>query len=499
MNDDSISGSGVARPVDFSLTARDVLKATGGTLVSGSESIVFDTAVIDSRSVLPGNLFVAIRGERHDGHTFIPGVIRQGIRGVVINQAKTSELRENRWNDEKVTCVAVDDTIRALGDLAAYQRRRSDARVIGITGSNGKTTTRRMAAAIFGRCFETLASRGNYNNEIGLPLTLLGLKPGHQWIVLELGMNHFGEIRRLSRICRPDIGIITSIAPCHLEGVGSIEGVVRAKAEILENIPSGGTVILNRDDPYLAELGNKIDTEVLFFGESDEADIRAHSIRATGGEIRFTLELPDSRTAVRLPATGRFMVSNALAAAAAGYLAGLSCEEIQNGLYHFRSVSGRMNVIPTKRGITIIDDTYNANPASMEAAINTLATVAGNDRSILVVGDMLELGDETDRLHRQVGKLAGRAGITRLYVTGPHAGFVAEGARAGGMDKNQVITGEKEAIITDLKKQLKTSDWMLVKGSRGSAMEAIVGPIKEWASHRKDEALNMEMQPSGRR
>jgi len=488
MNDDSVSGNGFVRPVDFSLTAGDVLKATGGILVSGSESIVFDAVVIDSRTVLPGNLFVAIQGEHHDGHTFIPGVIRQGIRGVVIDQAKTSELWENRWDHEGVTCVAVDDTIRALGDLAAYQRRRSDARVIGITGSNGKTTTRRMIAAIFGRCFETLASRGNYNNEIGLPLTLLELRPDHQWIVLELGMNHFGEIRRLSRICRPDIGVITSIGPCHLEGVGTINGVVRAKAELLENIPSGGTVILNRDDPYLTELGNKVDTDVLFFGESDEADIRAHSIRETGKEIRFTLELPDSQTTVRLHATGRFMVSNALAASAAGHLAGLSGEEIQKGLLRFRPVSGRMNVLSTGQGMTIIDDTYNANPASMAAAINTLVTLAGNNRSILVVGDMLELGDETDRLHRQVGALAGRSGIVRLYATGPHARFVAEGARAGGMDKNQVITGEKEVIITDLKKQLKTGDRLLVKGSRGSAMEEIVEPIKEWASGRKDEA-----------
>jgi UDP-N-acetylmuramoyl-tripeptide--D-alanyl-D-alanine ligase len=488
MNDNSVSENGIAQPVDFSITVADVLKATGGILISGSESVVFDSVGIDSRTILSGNLFVAIRGEHHDGHAFIPGVIQQGIRGVVVNQAKTEELRGKRWSDEGVTWVAVDDTIRALGDLAAYQRRRYGGRVIGITGSNGKTTTRRMTAAIFGRYFETLASRGNYNNEIGLPLTLLGLKPDHQWIVLELGMNHFGEIRRLSRICRPDIGVITSIAPCHLEGVGSIDGVVRAKAEILENIPSGGTVILNRDDPHLVQLGKQTDTNVLFFGESRKADIRADSIRETGEEIRFTLRLPDSQAAVRLHATGRFMVSNALAAASAGHLAGLSGDEIQAGLLRFRPVASRMNVIPTDRGMTIIDDTYNANPGSMAAAINTLVTLAGNNRSILVVGDMLELGEETDRLHRQVGELAGQAGIIRLYATGPHAGLVAEGARAGGINKNEVVTGEKEAIITDLKKQLKTGDRVLVKGSRGSAMEEIVEPIKEWASGRKDEA-----------
>lgn len=484
MNDDSISGNGDTRPVNFSLTVGDVLKATGGTFISGSESVVFDYVGIDSRTISPGNLFVAIRGERHDGHTFIHDAVRQGVRGILIDQAKAAEWQENWGGDEGVACVAVNDTTRALGDLAAYRRQRCDAQVIGITGSNGKTTTRRMTASVFRQSFETLASRGNYNNEIGLPLTLLELRQSHQWVVLELGMNHFGEIRRLSGICRPDIGIITSIGPCHLEGVGSIEGVVKAKAEILENIPSGGVIILNRDDPYLTKLGNKTDKEVLFFGESEAADIRAHSIREDGMKIRFTLQLPDSRTTVKLHATGRFMVSNALAAAAAGHLAGLSAEEIKDGLLGFRPVSGRMNVISTGRGITIIDDTYNANPASMAAAINTLVALAGTNRTVLVVGDMLELGDETDRLHHQIGNQAGRAGIVRLYATGPHAGFVAEGARMGGMDLKQVITGEKEAIIADLKKQLKTGDWMLVKGSRGSAMEEIVEPVKAWASGR---------------
>ena len=295
-------------------------------------------------------------------------------------------------------------------------------------------------------------------------------------------MNHFGEIRRLSQICRPDIGVITSIAPCHLEGVGSIEGVVRAKAEILENIRPDGTVILNRDDPYLTELGNNTSKRVLFFGESRAAHIRADSIRETSGEIFFTIRLPDSQIAVRLHAAGHFMVSNALAAAAAGYLAGLSGEEIQKGLSRFRPGSGRMDVISTERGVTIIDDTYNANPASMAAAIDTLVTLAGGQRSILVVGDMRELGEETDRLHRQIGERAGRSGITRLYATGTHAAVVAQGARAGGMDRYRIVTGEKAAIIEDLKNELQAGDRILVKGSRGSAMEAIVEPIRQWAS-----------------
>lgn len=473
--------------MDISITTDDVQKATGGKLLCGDPSAVFNAVRIDSRSVRTGNLFIAIEGENHDGHTFIPDVIRQGVRGVIIDRNKSAELDNFLAADPAITCVTVNDTVRALGDLAVHQRVRCNARVIGITGSNGKTTTRRMIATIFGGSCETLASRGSYNNEIGLPLTLLKVEPKHQWIVLELGMNHFGEIRRLSAICRPNIGLITNIAPCHLEGVGSIEGVVKAKAEILENLQPGGTVILNRDDPHLTQLAARTDKKVLFFGESEKAEIRGHSIEDSGQDIRFTLISPGSETRVNLPVAGRFMVNNALAAAAVGYSAGLSNEDIQKGLSRFRPVAGRMNVISTDRGMTLIDDTYNANPGSMAAAIRTLVTLAGSNRSILVVGDMLELGDNADRLHYEIGKLAGRTAITRLYATGPHAGIVVKGALAGGMARQGVMTGEKETIVEELKNELKFGDWILVKGSRGSAMEAVVAPIKQWASHANGE------------
>jgi UDP-N-acetylmuramoyl-tripeptide--D-alanyl-D-alanine ligase len=380
----------------------------------------------------------------------------------------------------------VSDTTRALGDLAAYIRRHADIRVVAITGSNGKTTTRQMTAAIFSRRYQTLASQGNFNNEIGLPLTLFRLKSSHQWAVLELGMNHFNEIRRLSAICQPDMGIITNIAPCHLEGVGTIEGVVKAKSELLENIRSGGTIILNRDDPYLARLGTRSHVDVLFFGESEKADIRAHSIHETSDGIEFVLELPGGSTQVRLPAAGRFMVANALAASAAGYLAGISAEIIGAGLSQYRPIPGRLSIIETAQGMTIIDDTYNANPASMAAAVNTLITRAGKDRAILVVGDMRELGKESDRLHRQIGEMAGRVGIYRIYITGSHADDFAEGARLGGMAQDRITTGEKEAIIADLKDELRAGDWILVKGSRGAAMETVVAPIKAWATDQQD-------------
>ncbi|RTZ96579.1 MAG: UDP-N-acetylmuramoyl-tripeptide--D-alanyl-D-alanine ligase [Deltaproteobacteria bacterium] len=470
------------------LSVTDVLAATGGTLLSGNESAVFDSVEIDSRTFPPGALFVAIRGENHDGHAFLAEVIRQGARGVLVDDETITRKSAFQSVAVETACIAVSDTTRALGDLAAYQRRQADIRVVAITGSNGKTTTRCMTAAVFGRRFNTLASPGNFNNEIGLPLTLFRLKPRHQWAVVELGMNHFNEIRRLSAICRPDIGIITTIAPCHLAGVGSIEGVVKAKSELLENIRSGGTVILNRDDPHLARLGARAAMDVLFFGESEKADIRARSIRETPGGIDFVLELPGSRTPVRLPAVGRFMVVNALAAAAAGYLAGISGEEIGEGLSRYRPESGRLTIVETDRGVTIIDDTYNANPASMAAAIDTLVNLAGRKRSILVMGDMLELGKESGQLHRATGELAGRSGISRIYITGTHADDVAAGARSGGLKKNRIITGETKAVIADLKNLLQAGDFLLVKGSRGSAMERVVTPIRDWATEKKPAA-----------
>jgi UDP-N-acetylmuramoyl-tripeptide--D-alanyl-D-alanine ligase len=468
-----------------SLTVTDVLAATGGMLLSGDESVIFEPVEIDSRTLQPGALFVAIRGDNHDGHAFLSEVIKRGARGVVVDDVFTRK-KEPFEKTEETAWIVVPDTTRALGDLAAYKRRHADIRVVAITGSNGKTTTRQMTAAIFNQRYETLASQGNFNNEIGLPLTLFRLRASHQWAVVELGMNHFDEIRRLSAICQPDLGIITNIAPCHLEGVGSIEGVVRAKSELLENIRAGGTVILNRDDPYLAKLGARTHVDVLFFGESEKADIRASSVRETSDGIDFVLELPGDSTQVRLPAMGRFMVANALAASAAGYLAGIPGKIIGEALSQYRPVSGRLNAIETARGVTIIDDTYNANPASMTAAIHTLMNRAGNNRAIAVLGDMLELGTEADRLHRDIGELTGRIGVARLYITGGRAGIVAEGARGGGLDPERIITGEKEVLIAALKKELQAGDWVLVKGSRGAAMETVVAPIKAWATHQRD-------------
>lgn len=474
----------MTKPIPW--TAVQILEATKGELLCGDRGRPFSGVSIDSRRISIDDLFVAIKGDFHDGHSFITDVVKCGVCGLVVGRDKIDEIfsdgrvRED-WRKKGIACVAVKDTTKALGDLAAFQCRRSSVSVVAITGSNGKTTTKEMTHAIVSRCFRTLSTSGNFNNQIGLPLTLLELSRSHQWAVLELGMNNPGEIRRLSEICMPDIGVITNIGPAHLEGLGSLEGVMHAKTELLENIKPNGTVVLNVDDPKLLDLAGKTSKKVLLFGFSEDADIRAISVKKNGPRTSFTLSMPTESLSIDLKIAGDFMVSNALAASAIGYLLGLTAEEIKAGLEEFNPVQGRMNVFKTKCGIHIIDDTYNANPGSMESAIMTLNSLKGEQRGMVVAGDMYELGEHAEPMHKKIGSVAAGAGISRLYIAGKFAGSVAAGARSEGMDTRDIFTGTKEEIVKDLEERLCPDDWVLVKGSRAMGMEKIVQSLKDWA------------------
>jgi UDP-N-acetylmuramoyl-tripeptide--D-alanyl-D-alanine ligase len=354
--------------------------------------------------------------------------------------------------------------------------------VTAITGSNGKTTTRQMTASVVSQRFDTLSTKKNFNNNIGLPLTLLELCPKHRWAVVELGMNAPGEIDLLARICKPDIGVITNVGPAHLEGVGTIEGVMRAKGELLGRIRSGGTAVLNFDDERVRRLGEQAACRVMFYGLSASAAVRAEALEAVDGGTRFTLRLPDGtgeRVLLNLP--GQFMVVNALAAAAVGCLVGLSPSDIRAGLEHFEPVAGRMNISIIGTGIHLIDDTYNANPASMAAALTTLAALRKDRRSFAVLGDMRELGDHADALHRELGVIAAESGLQVLFVCGEFAEAVARGALEAGMAPDKVIAGDKAHLLKCLIERLKPDDWVLVKGSRAMAMEETVSGLRAWA------------------
>ena len=460
----------------------DVLKATGGELLSGDIQCAFAGVSIDSRRITPNDLFVAIKGQVHDGHSFTGDVIKSGVRGVVISKNNIDTPSGRLCRQKNVVCVAVTDTTKALGDLAAFQRKRSSISVVAITGSNGKTTTRTMTAAVVARCFRTLATCGNLNNEIGLPLTLLDINPDHQWAVVELGMNRPGEIANLAEICRPNIGVITNIGPAHLEGLGSVDAVMQAKGELLAKIGPDGTAVLNADDPRLLQLADKTAANVLLFGISQRARVRAQSIQTKGLGLVFTLTLPSTSIAVELGTPGSFMVSNALAAAAVGHLLGVSAAEIKNGLEGFVPVKGRLNILKTRRNIHIIDDTYNANPGSMSAAIATLQALKQDRRGILIIGDMLELGQHSESMHRMIGALIARSKIARVYATGTFAEAVAAGARDEDMDSGNIMIGSKDEIFQHVTVWLGPGDWVLVKGSRSMAMETIVAKLVDWAN-----------------
>jgi len=464
-------------------TIADCLKATGGELIGEETGSVFSGISIDSRQTTKADLFVAIKGDVHDGHGFANDVVQNGVRGLILNRERIPDLPWQDWLKAGVICVTVDDTIKALGDLARFHRLRSSASVVAITGSNGKTTTRQMTAAVVSQGFKTLSARKNFNNNIGLPLTLFDLVPDHQWAVVELGMNAPGEIASLAGICQPDIGVITNVGPAHLEGVGSLEGVMKAKGELLGKIKPDGTAVLNADDPRVLQLAAQTEQRVLLYGFSDKAAIRALDVIPTDRGHTFSITLPDENVLIDLKIPGQFMIFNALAAAAVGVEIGLPSDRIKIGLENFQSAHGRMHVLDTRHGVHIIDDTYNANPGSMEAALNTLQTLRKGRRGIFVTGDMKELGQHATRLHKEVGAMAVRAGIAALYATGEFAEKVAAGAAEAGMETENIITGDKAEILNALIIRVKPDDWILVKGSRAMAMEEVVRKLREWADN----------------
>lgn len=457
----------------------EVLKAVDGVLLAGPAQAYFAGISIDSRNILPEQLFVAISGLQHDGHAYAGQAVERGASGLVLEFGKAGSLDLKSWDRNHVACIGVKDGVRALGDLAAFHRMRCSASIAAVTGSSGKTTTREIIAAILSRKFETLATRGNLNNAIGLPLTLLQLTAKHQWAVIEAGMNHPGELLRLGEICRPDIAVITNVGPAHLEGLGSVEGVMRAKMELLQTLGPRGVAVLNADNPYTVRMAGQIDCETVWFGFADFAQVRIGHIAHEDGKLSFDLTLPGEAARVTLNAPGSFMAHNVAAAAAVGYRIGLSLSEIRQGLDIFSPAQGRMNIVHAG-GIHIMDDTYNANPASMTAALETLAALSGKGRSVFVAGDMLELGSEAENLHRQIGALAARIGVSRLYAAGNFAGALADAAIQAGMRKDAVFVGTRSEIAADLKDRLQPDDWILVKGSRGMAMDQIVQEIINW-------------------
>jgi UDP-N-acetylmuramoyl-tripeptide--D-alanyl-D-alanine ligase len=464
-------------PLPFS--GERVISATGGDASGAPDGFLFKRVSIDSRAVTADDLFVAIRGASHDAHRFIPGVIEKGGRGFLVERSWLPKLAAHMKN-RKLLVVAVDDTVKGLGALSASQKKESGVKLVAVTGSNGKTSTRAMTAAVLEKGFKVLATQGNFNNEIGLPLTLLRLGHGLDWAVAEMGMNAPGEIARLSAIADPDAGIVTNVAEAHLEGLGSLKNVARAKAELIEALDPPKTAILNLDDPMFPELVKNCRCRILTFGTSEKADIRAESVALEKGRVVFILKTKDGSVPVTLNTPGPFMVHNALAATGAGLTAGLPLDLIKRGLEDFIPVYGRVQVTDSPKGFHVIDDTYNANPQSMMAAIDTLMGLAGTGPAYAVLGDMKELGDFSDDLHRKIGAYAALKKVAAIFTCGENARLIGDEAVKEGFDKKSVFTGSKKEIIETLLKKMEREikpgrePWILVKGSRSMAMEEIV-------------------------
>jgi UDP-N-acetylmuramoyl-tripeptide--D-alanyl-D-alanine ligase len=444
--------------------ASEIACAVSGDHI-GPDRLVRDV-VIDSRDVRQGSLFFALAGERTDGHRFVNDALGRGAAACVVSRAAPPVGRS----------IVVDSPGEALVELARFERRAVRWRVIGITGSVGKTTTKDFAAAVLRPAFRVSASPRSFNNEIGVPLTILGSHEDTEVLVAELGAGAVGEIAMLCGIARPAVGVVTAVGPAHLETFGSLEGVARGKAELVEALPPGGVAILNADDPVVATFASRTVATVLRFGRHADADVGAHAVRTeASGHARFRLVHGDGCVDVRLGVIGEHMVTPALAAASCGIALGLSLEACAAGLESARPSPGRMEELTTETGTLIIHDAYNANPVSMDAALRALAAVRNRRRAIAVLGPMAQLGASSRTAHEKVGRLTAELGLHGLIALGERARPIADGALAAGMARQRVrwCLDQDEAldVILDI---AGSNDAVLVKASRLAHLEEMV-------------------------
>ncbi|KJS01374.1 MAG: UDP-N-acetylmuramoylalanyl-D-glutamate--2,6-diaminopimelate ligase [Peptococcaceae bacterium BRH_c4a] len=457
----------------FPLNIMQIAGAISGQIVNHGEDRVFRTVSIDSRKVKQGDLFFALRGDRFDGHDFVPRTLEAGALGVVLE-------REVGLIPPEIPVLMVEDTQAALQDLARYNRKLSAAPVIGVTGSSGKTSTKDLLYSVLSAKFHTLKTEGNFNNELGLPLTLLRLDERHQAAVVEMAMRGQGELDFLGRIALPNGAVITNIGEAHFEILGSVDNIARAKGEILDYIGEGGFAVLHGDSPYMQREALRCQGKVVFYGEDQGLDLWVRDIAPVDGGNRFTAVHRDRETEYFVPLPGRHNVINSLAAIAVGLELGMEEGDIRAGLSGANLTAMRLE-ISRFDGITVIDDSYNANPSSAKAAIQALAETAGeNSRKIAVLGDMLELGDKSEPGHREVGRAAREAGVDLLVPVGERARHIGAGASEAGMSPQQIhyFTSPREAAWS-LKNIIRPSDVILVKGSRGMKMEEFILALRE--------------------
>jgi UDP-N-acetylmuramoyl-tripeptide--D-alanyl-D-alanine ligase len=461
------------------LFCEEVLRATEGRLLQGERNQFFQGVSTDSRIVTEGELFIALKGSRFDGHHYALEALEKKAGGVVIEEDKVRDIRWNGYRPRAV--IAVKDTLHALGDLARERRRKYRTPVVALTGSNGKTTTKEMITVCLETTLPILKTTGNLNNLIGLPLTLLKLTEKEKVVILEMGMNVPGEIRRLTEIAEPDVGLITNIEKVHLEGLGSLERLKEEKGELFRRMRRDGTILVNQDDPRILDLASEFPGQKITFGVEHTADVMAKEIQFRGSEgISFTLISGGEKMKIFLPLLGRHFVPNALCAIAVARFFGIEMKKAKEALEHFKPFPMRMEIHHLKGGKTLINDAYNANPQSMALALETLVEVKGKGRAIAVLGDMLELGDFTEEAHRELGEKVGRLSIDLLITLGEESPIVAESAIRFGLPPERAwVVGSHSEAVSILRRMIQEKDWILVKGSRRMGMEKIVEGLME--------------------
>jgi UDP-N-acetylmuramoyl-tripeptide--D-alanyl-D-alanine ligase len=458
-------------------SGREILVATDGILIRGSADTVFESVSTDTREPQVGKLFIPLKGQRFDGHSFIATAVKNGATGLLIGEGEEDRLKEIRAS---VTVIRVPDTLSALGAVAHFWRKKFAIPVAAITGSAGKTTVKEMTARITMLKKNTLKTEGNFNNLVGLPLTILRLRDEHEVAILEMGTNTPGEIARLSRIAAPTVGLITNIGPAHLEGLKSIDAVREEKGELFRNLPEGGIAVVNGDDKAVRTLANRRKGLEVTYGLTGNADVTAEEVATSQAGVSFILRIGDKRGKVDMAVAGSHNVVNALAAAATSWALGTAPEIICRGLRDFKPISARMEIHCLKNGAFLIDDTYNANPVSVRGALSTLRSLRGKHNGTVILGDMLELGDRAEELHEEIGGVLAATGVKAIFLKGDFSRITAAGAQKNGTPAECIFfTSTVEEIVAHLLISLEKGDWVLVKGSRAMKMEEIVKSIAE--------------------
>lgn len=453
------------------MSVKEIVDATRGRLIAGPHDVVFTQLFIDSREVKPGGLFVALRGEQHDGHVFIPQAVEHGATGILCERPAQGI--------DGAAVIQVDDTRRALFDIAADRLSRQSHPIVAITGSAGKTTTKDLIAHVLGRRLRVRKSEGNLNTYTGIPMTIFQMDPRDRVLVVEYAMSRAGEIRELTQVAPPTIGVVLNVGLAHVGFLGSIEAVAAAKRELIEGLATGGLAVLNADDPRVRAM-SAVGRRFTLFGFAKDATVRAERIRLRGLEgSTFMLHTPRGKAEIDLRLPGQHSISNALAAAAVALEFEFDAPAIASALHGFAPPSRRMNIVSGRNGATVIDDSYNASPGSMQAALEVLRLAPKGALKVAVLGDMLELGDQAEQAHDEVGSLAGKTADVVIAV-GEYASRMVQSARGAGLPiERAVVVESAEQAVAAVTQFLTPQTQVLVKGSRGMRLERVVEQIRE--------------------